>query len=107
MRLIGEVGIETGTRQAFEIAEKILQMLQTKHSGKAQRDSGTCGGRIAHNEFESCAEVRCARLWTGLRLYLSGREVDTRFDRWHWVCGYMNLRDVVLWLAPFRVNHIG
>jgi hypothetical protein len=35
MRLIAEVGIEMGTRQAFEIAENILQMLQTKHSGEA------------------------------------------------------------------------
>lgn len=54
MRLIAAVGIEMGTRQAFEIAENILQMLQTKHSGKARRDGGTCGGRIAHNEFDSC-----------------------------------------------------
>ena len=35
MRLIAEVGIEMGTRQAFEIAENILQMLQTEHSGEA------------------------------------------------------------------------
>src|SRR5580700_4819152 len=77
MRLIAAVGIEMGTRQAFEIAESILQMLQTKHSGKARRDAGTCGGKMAHNEFESCRGSRRACFWTGLRLYFRGREVDS------------------------------
>ena len=118
MILVAAVGTEIGTRQAFEIAENfILQMLKTlKHSGSTEGTAVLAAEESLKTNSKVAVEVDAERLFCLLldRLMALLQRAGSRqplrslaLGLWVYEPSRCSRgRPLLLWLAPFRANHI-